>query len=110
MSVQKLKFMFDYCDSCLWDKEGLIDHNELPLSNELKKELDEISIEFWNVIDWSDPNLPSPWTRKECSDFFDRAEIVLQRLQAELDGKYEIISCLDEDRQIYLYENTFIDD
>ena len=44
MSVQKLKFMFDYCDSCLWDKEGLIDHNELPLSSELKKELDEISI------------------------------------------------------------------
>ena len=110
MSVQKLKFMFDYCDSCLWDKEGLIDHNELPLSNELKKELDEISIEFWNVIDWSDPHLPSPWTRKECADFFDRAEIVLQRLQAELDGKYEIISCLDEDRKIYLYENTFSDD
>ena len=49
-------------------------------------------------------------TRKQCSDFFDRAEIILKRLQAELEGKYEIISCLDEDRRIYLYENTFSDD
>lgn len=54
--------------------------------------------------------MPSPWTRKECADFFDRAEIVLQKLKAELEGKYEIISCLDEDRQIYLHNNTFIDD
>lgn len=110
MAIQMLKFSFDYFDSCLWDKEGLIDHNDLPISSGLKNELNDICEEFRGILNWSDPPAPSPWTRKQCSDFFDRAEIILQRLQAELDGKYEIISCLDEDRRIYLYNNTFSDD
>ena len=110
MSVQKLRFMFDYGGVCLWSSIGAFRHKKLPISDKLMKDLDDICEEFNDILNWSDPHLPSPWTRKECSDFFDRAEIVLQRLQAELDGKYEIISCLDEDRQIYLYENTFSDD
>lgn len=32
MAIQILEYAFDYCDSCLWDKEGLIDHNDLPIS------------------------------------------------------------------------------
>ena len=110
MSVQKLRFMFEYCGFCLWSSIGAFNHKKLPISDKLMKDLDDICEEFNGILNWSDPHLPSPWTRKQCSDFFDRAEIILQRLQAELDGKYEIISCLDEDRQIYLHENTFIDD
>ena len=107
MTIQTLKFEFEYGGICLWDNKGVIDHCMLPISDSLKEELTCICKEFDGVINWSDPHAPSPWTRKQCSDFFDRAEIILQRLQAELDGKYEIISCLDEDRRIYLYENTF---
>ena len=110
VAVQKLKFMFEYGGICLWDNNGVVENDEIPISDSLKQELDDICEEFENVVNWSDPHLPSPWTRKECADFFDRAEIVLQKLKAELEGKYEIISCLDEDRQIYLHNNTFIDD
>lgn len=107
MAIQMLKFSFDYCDSCLWDKEGLIDHNDLTISSGLKNELNDICEEFRGILNWSDPPAPSPWTRKQCSDFFDRAEIICKKVQIELDCKYEIINCLEEDRCIYLYENTF---
>ena len=107
MTIQTLKFEFEYGGICLWDNKGVIDHCMLPISDSLKEELTCICEEFDGVINWSDPHAPSPWTRKQCSDFFDRAEIILQRLQAELDGKYEIISRLNECRRIYLYENTF---
>ena len=98
MAIQMLKFSFDYCDSCLWDKGGPINHNNLPISDCLKKELDDICEEFSGIVNWSDPPAPSPWTRKQCSDFFDRAEIICKKVQIELDGKYEIINCLEEDR------------
>ena len=110
MAIQMLKFSFDYCDSCLWDKGGPINHNNLPISDCLKKELDDICEEFSGIVNWSDPPAPSPWTRKQCSDFFDRAEIICKKVQIELYGKYEIINCLEEDRCMYLYNNTFSDD
>lgn len=110
MTIQILKFEFEYCGFCLWSNHGAFNHKKLPISDKLLKDLDGICQEFNSILDWSDPHATSPWTRKQCADFFDRAEIILEKLKKELDGKYEIISCLDEDRRIYLHENTFSDD
>ena len=110
MVVKTLKFSFDYCDSCLWDEGGLVELDSLPLSDSMKKDLYEISEEFSGILNWSDPHEPSPWTRKQCVDFFDRAEIICRRLQAEFKGSYEVINCLEYDRRMYLYDNVFSDD
>ncbi len=50
MAVQILKFEFEYGCICLWDSKGIVYHSELPISNRLKKELDDICVKTLTML------------------------------------------------------------
>lgn len=108
MELPELEFWFDY-GCCLWDKGGAVDANNLPISDDLKRELEEYGDEFCEYLNWGDPAGPPVWTQEETYAFFDRAELVCQKLQEELRGKYTVINCLDDDRRCYCDSENWID-
>lgn len=107
MELPKLEFWFDY-GCCLWDEGGAVG-DDLPISDELKRELKALDDEFWGYLDWSDPGGPPVWTIEETYAFFDRAEPVFKRLEEELHGKYTVINHLDDDRRCYCDPENWID-
>lgn len=109
MELPELKFGFDY-GCCLWVKGGGIHADDLPISDELKRDLNALNDEFPNYLNWSDPKEPPVWTLEETYDFFDRAEPVCKRLEEELRGKNKVINGLDEDREMYCKPEYWIDD
>lgn len=108
MELPKLIFSFDY-GCCLWVKGGGIDADDLPISDDLIRELNELNEEFPNYLNWSDPHEPPVWTLEETLAFFDRAELVFERLEEELRGKYTVINGLDENRDMYCKPEYWIE-
>lgn len=100
MELPTLKFSFDY-GVCLWGKGGAEEPENLPISDGLRRELEDANEEFPNYLNWSDPNQPPVWTLEQTLEFFDRMELVCQKLQDELRGKYTVINGLDGDRDMY---------
>lgn len=109
MELPKLEFSFDY-GVCLWDKGGAVEPDKLPVSDDLKRELNALNDEFPSYLNWSDPHEPPVWTLEETLAFFDRAEHVCKRLQEDLQGKYTVISRLDDDREMYCDPENWVDD
>lgn len=108
MELTKLEFRFDY-GCCLWCEDGAAGIDSLPISDDLKRELKEYDDKFWDYLDMDDPGGPPVWTREETLAFFDRAELVCQRLQEELREKYTVINRLDEDKKCYGNPENWID-
>lgn len=100
MELPKLEFWFDY-GCCLWYDSGGISPDHLPISDTLRRELDEANDEFPSYLDWSNPHNPPMWTLEQTHAFFDRMELVYKKLEEELRGKYTVINSLDGDRQMY---------
>lgn len=100
MELPTLKFSFDY-GVCLWVKGGAVEPEDLPISDGLRRELEEANDEFPSYLDWSDPHYPPMWTLEQTHVFFDRMELVYKKLEEELRGKYTVINGLDGDRQMY---------
>lgn len=100
MELPELTFSFDY-GCCLWDKGGAVGADTLPISDGLKRELEEYGDEFAGYLNWSDPKEPPVWTLGQTLEFFDRMELVYKRLEEELRGKYTVINDLDSDRDMY---------
>ncbi len=109
MGLPKLDVWFDY-GCCLWNNSGAVHGDSLPISDGLKRELEALGDEFWSYLDGSDPGGPPAWTREQTYAFFDRAEPVCKRLQEELQGKYTVINCLDDDRKTYCDPENWVDD
>lgn len=108
MELPKLEFSFDY-GCCLWDKDGAAGLENLPISDSLKRELNEADDEFWNYLDMDDPGGPPVWTIEQTYAFFDRMELVYKKLEEELRGQYTVINGLDGDRETYCQPKNWID-
>lgn len=108
MELPMLKLSFDY-GCCTWVSDGAISPDALPISDELKRELNALDDEFWGFLDWSDPGGPPVWTIEETYAFFDRAEPVFKRVEEELRGKYTVINLLDRDREMYCDPEDWVD-
>lgn len=108
MELPTLRFSFDY-GCCLWTDDGAFGAYNLPISDDLKNDVEALEDEFWCYLDWSDPGGPPVWTIEQTYAFFDRAELVCQKLQEELCGKYTVINCLDDDRRCYCDPTGWID-
>ena len=116
-------FSFDY-GCCLWTEgsgimleelislDGKVIHDGinnclLPISKELINELKSLVDEFSTSLDWDYPPDPSPWTKEEFIDFFNRAEIVYEKLKNELGANYTVINKIDDDRKMYMDNREF---
>ncbi len=100
LELPTLNFSFDY-GCCLWDKHGAVGADNLPISDGLKRELEEYGDYFADYLDWSEPKNTPVWTLKQTLEFFDQMELVYKRLEEELHGKYTVINGLDFDRDMY---------
>ncbi len=108
MELPTIEFWFDY-GCCLWCDEGAFGVYNLPIPDSLKNEVEAFEDEFWDFLDDSDPGGPPAWTIEQTYAFFDRAEIVCQKLQEELRGKYTVINRLDRGRKDYCDPEGWID-
>lgn len=102
MIMKTLKFSFDYWRACLWCDGGRVDYSKLPISKRLINELNSICDEFDTQIDWNDSTVDTLWTKEHYISFFSRADIICEKLKEELQGKYEIINCLEDDMHFYM--------
>ena len=94
-----LKLMFEWGGGCLWcvdracsDRLGVGSVEDvLPLSDETRARLDELTAWHDESLDWAYPPDPGPWTDEESARFEAAAEEMLARLRAELGDAYEIV-------------------
>ena len=100
MERYKLKFMFDWGSGvCLWSanenaRNKLGDYpiscSELPISQELKDELNRL-IEWHNeALNWNDPAGPLLWDDKQVKEFLAEAKRIYSALCDEMPEEYEI--------------------
>jgi broad specificity phosphatase PhoE len=93
-----LKLMFEWRGGCLWAANdaalkafdvGEIE-DELPLTDETRQRLEELSVWHDTALDWDDPGGPSPWSAEEYERFVRAAREVLERVRAELGPEFSV--------------------
>lgn len=94
----RIRLMFEWGGGCLWcgndaarDAFDVSDiEDRLPLSDETRRRLGELSVWHDTALDWDDPAGPSPWTADEDARFDRAAAEVLERIRAELGPEFEV--------------------
>ncbi len=94
MELPELRFCFDYF-CCTWVNGCGTELDELPISDNLKKELNGLIKEDADRINWDDPGASVDWTKEQEDDFNRKAAIAGKKLQNELRGKYNVINCFE---------------
>jgi hypothetical protein len=98
MATYVLRLMFEWGGGCLWCGNttasarfgvGPIE-NQLPLSPETLKRLEELSIWHDESLNKDYPPDPGPWTPDEFERFESAARSILERIQRELGPDYEV--------------------
>ena len=100
MEKYKLRFFFEYFGPCFWsandrarEKYGYpIETEVLPLSIDLKSELNKLGDEYVTCINWDSPADPSPWTKEQEACFMARTNAAYERVKNELGSEYEVIN------------------
>lgn len=94
----ELKLMFEWGGGCLWGVNhaafrafdvGSIE-DVLPLSDDARARLEELSVWHDTSLDWDDPAGPGPWTPGEYEDFEQAAVELLERIRAELGPEFQV--------------------
>jgi len=93
-----VRLMFEWGGGCLWcgndaAREAFgVGHVEdrLPLSDETRGRLEELSMWHDTSLDWDDPAGPSPWTPEEDERFHRAAVEALEHLRAELGPDFQV--------------------
>ena len=94
-SSGELRFFFDAgSGALLWP--GPADLEELPISAELRAELDRLAVEYDESLNWDYPPDPGPWREARCLRFNADVRAALARLRAELGPGWEIEDGFDE--------------
>lgn len=90
--------MFEWGGGCLWTGNeaalkafdvGAIE-DDLPLSDETRGRLEELSLWHDSSLDWDHPAGPGPWTPGEHEDFEKAAGEVLETIRAELGTEFSV--------------------
>lgn len=93
-----LKLMFEWRGGCLWAGNdaalrafdvGDIE-DQLPLSDETRARLEELSEWHDTALDWDDPGGPSPWSSEEYERFKRAALEILERVRTELGPEFSV--------------------
>jgi hypothetical protein len=94
----RLRLMFEWGGGCLWTGNDAalaafdVGHVEdkLPLSDETRRRLEELSVWHDTALDWDDPGGPSPWTPEEEERFDRAAGELLETIRAELGPDFQV--------------------
>jgi hypothetical protein len=93
-----VRLMFEWGGGSLWPGNDAarrafdVDYIEdrLPLSEETRRRLEELSAWHDTSLDWDDPAGPSPWPPGEDERFERAAAEVLERVRAELGPDFQV--------------------
>lgn len=94
----RVKLMFDWGGGCLWTGNdaalaafdvGAIE-DILPLSDETRRRLDELSAWHDTSLNWDYPPDPGPWTPEEEARFERAAAEILEQIRAELGPEFQV--------------------
>jgi hypothetical protein len=94
----RLRLMFEWGGGCLWTGNDAalaafdVDYIEdkLPLSDQTRRRLEELSVRHDTSLDWDDPAGPGPWTPGEYEDFERAAAEVLETVRGELGPDFQV--------------------
>ena len=99
MAKYKLKYWFEWgCETPFWPNDNYtfdelgtpIYLDKLPLSENLKKDLEELCEIHNSVLDWSDPTSESLWTDNQKVSFDNKAKSLFNEALDELGDNYEL--------------------
>ncbi len=100
MPRYKLKYMFDFGSGvCLWSGDQVTEgffHDypivleKLPISDEIKAELERLILWHDEALDWSNPGGPLLWDEKQIGIFSEAAEKCYYRLCEELGSDFDV--------------------
>lgn len=93
-----LRFFFDYGGTCLWagndsarERFGYpVELSELPIPEDLRRELQRAGERFDTRLNWDDPSGPSPWSEEEDEQFTRLTDQLLDRLRVTLGPSFEL--------------------
>ncbi|HYW13974.1 MAG TPA: hypothetical protein VE871_18565 [Longimicrobium sp.] len=93
-----LRLMFEWRGGCLWAGNdaafkafdvGAIE-DKLPLSDETRQRLEELSVWHDTALDWDDPGGPGMWPPEEYERFDRAAREMLERVRTELGPEFSV--------------------
>ena len=98
MEKYHLRFFFEPASSCVWsandaaqEKFGYaIEVDSLPISEDLKKILADLTEEYATYLNWDSPADPSLWSEEKKSRFIGSAHMAYERFAKELGESYEV--------------------
>jgi hypothetical protein len=96
--IYRVRLMFEWGGGCLWSgNEAALEafdvgdiEDRLPLSDETRRRLDELSVWHDTSLDWDDPAGPGPWSADEYERFNRAAAEVLEIIRAELGADFQV--------------------
>jgi hypothetical protein len=94
-----IKLMFEWGGGSLWcgndaarDRFDVGDiEDRLPLSDETRRRLEELSVLHDQSLNWDYPPDPGPWTEEEHARFERAAEELRAVIQSELGPEFEVV-------------------
>lgn len=67
-----------------------VDLSDLPIPEDLRRELEAAYQRFDTSLDWDNPAGPSPWSKEESEEFGHLTDRLLDRLRVALGSEFEI--------------------
>lgn len=104
MAKYELYFSPEYDATCIWSSNraardrfgsGGIEYDELPLSPELVKKLEQFDRHCLGIIDWSDPGKGDIRPKDEQEEYLMTGLRLLDMVRAELGDEYDVLDGLD---------------
>jgi hypothetical protein len=94
-----IKLMFEWGGGSLWcGNDAALDRfdvgdieDRLPLSDETRRRLEELSVLHDQSLNWEYPPDPGPWTEEEHAAFERAAEEMRAVIQSELGPEFEVV-------------------
>ena len=90
LAPRSLKLMAEYGDQCLWDEQGAVQHETVPLSPETHMRLLAWAEVYHARLNWLDPLATPDWSQEDLHTFEQEGRSLWDQLQQELGKAYRV--------------------
>lgn len=103
MAKYIIRFMPEYCATSLWAGNdearaafgSPIEYSDVHLPEELIRRLEDFDDRVMGIIDWSEPNGPSPMTKEEQLQLYHDGQELIAHVREVLGPDFEVLNELD---------------
>ena len=90
LAPRSLKLMAEYGGQCLWDEQGAVKHETVPLSPETHMRLLAWVEVYHARLNWLDPLATPDWSQEDLHIFEQEGRSLWDQLQQELGKAYRV--------------------